>query len=74
MSRSYVPQCAGIYTSNREDFTHLLLPESHPEEWWAVDAYPCDKYGDKTTESPITFTADDFGDCIYLLSVEAGEY
>lgn len=76
MSRTYVPQVAGIYTSNREGFTHFLISQSNPVEWWSGDALPCDKYGKPTKgyEYPITCTASDFGDCIYLLGTEAGEY
>lgn len=76
MSRTHVPQCAGIYISNNSDCTHISLPTTNTLEMWAVDAYPCNKYGEiqDGVEYPKPYTAGDFGDCIYLFSVEAGEY
>jgi hypothetical protein len=62
--RTIYPQVAGIYESNNDSYEFLLVPFTNPDaEWFAADAYPCDRYGKKTAgfEYPIPFLAADFG-------------
>jgi hypothetical protein len=76
--RTVVPQVAGVYESNNDSYsyTHMLLPTSNPCEWYAVDAFPCDRSGEilEGYECPIPFTASDFGDCIFILAQDAREF
>lgn len=71
--RDYVPQCSGIYTSNRDEFSFLLIQPSNPCEQFNISTYPCDGLG-VVTGRLTDFTAADFGDCVYLSSVTGGEY
>lgn len=64
--RTVCPQVAGIYTSNKEGFTHIRLPNTNPYELYAVDGFPCDCEGDDLPghECATPFLASDFGDYV----------
>ncbi|MEI7795653.1 MAG: hypothetical protein WCI06_03365 [Methylococcaceae bacterium] len=65
--RTIYPQVAGIYESNHDSHSFLLVPFTNPDaEWFAADAYPCDRYGKKTAgfEYLIPFLAKDFGNAV----------
>lgn len=65
--RTIYPQVAGVYHSNNDSYHYLLVPFTNPDaEWFAADAYPCDKNGkiSQGFEYPVPFLAKDFGDAV----------
>jgi hypothetical protein len=71
MMRTIYPQVAGIYESNNDSHSFLLVPFTNPDaEWFAADAYPCDRSGNKSIgfEYPVPFLAADFGNCIKVVT------
>jgi hypothetical protein len=69
MRRTVTPQIAGIYHNMEGEgkYKYLMIPRNDPHEYYATDAWHCNRRGDidpSKNVSPIPHHARDFGDFI----------